>query len=208
MNCAQLADVAAELALGVLTGRERADAIAHLDTCTACRQLVSSYAVATDELLRAIAPSVEPPHGFQQRVLAQIAPARSGHGNWLTSLAVAACLALIVGVFAVVRSPHMAFAATQMRTDQGEVVGWVFVDRDSPAIAMKLPGWTQQIDQYGQSSGQYSLRLTSASGETHLLPVSLDSESRWSATSDAASEAASVALVDSNGQVWCHAELG
>ena len=31
MTCEELADVAAELALGVLTGRERAMAIAHLD---------------------------------------------------------------------------------------------------------------------------------------------------------------------------------
>ncbi len=34
MTCAELADVAAELALGVLTGRERAMAIAHLDRAT------------------------------------------------------------------------------------------------------------------------------------------------------------------------------
>ena len=32
MSCRELPDAAAELALGVLTGRERAQAIAHLDT--------------------------------------------------------------------------------------------------------------------------------------------------------------------------------
>jgi hypothetical protein len=37
MTCAELADVAAELALGVLTGRERAMAVAHLDNCDTCR---------------------------------------------------------------------------------------------------------------------------------------------------------------------------
>ena len=33
MDCDDLAEMAAELALGVLTGRERAQAIMHLDRC-------------------------------------------------------------------------------------------------------------------------------------------------------------------------------
>ena len=33
MGCREFSDVAAELALGVLTGRERAQALAHLDHC-------------------------------------------------------------------------------------------------------------------------------------------------------------------------------
>ena len=55
MTCAELADVAAELALGVLTGRERAVAIAHLDTCDACREHVRQL-MATGEQLRALLP--------------------------------------------------------------------------------------------------------------------------------------------------------
>ena len=38
MGCDEFADAAAELALGVLTGRDRAKAIAHLDQCDACRE--------------------------------------------------------------------------------------------------------------------------------------------------------------------------
>ena len=41
MGCAEFAGVAAELALGVLTGRERARALAHLDRCDACREVRS-----------------------------------------------------------------------------------------------------------------------------------------------------------------------
>ncbi len=55
MTCAELADVAAELALGVLTGRERAVAIAHLDTCDACREHVRQL-MATGEQLRGLLP--------------------------------------------------------------------------------------------------------------------------------------------------------
>jgi len=38
MGCAGFAGVAEELAFGVLTGRERAEALAHLDRCAACRE--------------------------------------------------------------------------------------------------------------------------------------------------------------------------
>ena len=40
MGCREFSDVAAELALGVLTGRERAQALAHLDHCASCREEV------------------------------------------------------------------------------------------------------------------------------------------------------------------------
>jgi hypothetical protein len=68
MTCAQLHDVAAELALGVLTGRERATAIAHLDQCRACREEVRQL-MAVGGLLPELLPPVEPPAGFETRVL-------------------------------------------------------------------------------------------------------------------------------------------
>jgi hypothetical protein len=68
MDCAGLAEVAAELALGVLTGRERAQAIAHLDRCDTCREDVRQL-MATSEGLLALLPESEPPAGFETRVL-------------------------------------------------------------------------------------------------------------------------------------------
>src|ERR1700722_10236174 len=68
MTCAQLHDVAAELALGVLTGRERATAIAHLERCKACREEVRQL-MAVGGLLPELLPPVEPPAGFETRVL-------------------------------------------------------------------------------------------------------------------------------------------
>jgi anti-sigma-K factor RskA len=68
MNCAMLADVAAELALGVLTGRERADAIEHLDRCEGCRENVRKLTATGEELL-GLLPPAEPPAGFETRVL-------------------------------------------------------------------------------------------------------------------------------------------
>ncbi len=79
MSCDEFAEVAAELALGVLTGRERAAALAHLDGCESCREQVRELTMARDELL-ALLPSAEPPAGFESRVLERIgltAPAQS-----------------------------------------------------------------------------------------------------------------------------------
>jgi hypothetical protein len=71
MTCTELADVAAELALGVLTGRERAVAIAHLDKCDGCREDVRQLMVTGEQLVELL-PSAEPPAGFETRVLERL----------------------------------------------------------------------------------------------------------------------------------------
>ncbi|HTU73273.1 MAG TPA: hypothetical protein VMG38_07115 [Trebonia sp.] len=68
MSCDDLAEVAAELALGVLTGRERAEAVAHLDRCEDCREHVRQLMV-TSEGLVGLLPEREPPAGFETQVL-------------------------------------------------------------------------------------------------------------------------------------------
>jgi Putative zinc-finger len=83
MGCAEFADAAAELALGVLTGRERARALAHLDWCEACRENVRQLTVTGEELV-GLLPALEPPAGFETRVMERLglatpAPAPAGH---------------------------------------------------------------------------------------------------------------------------------
>nr|MDQ3641745.1 hypothetical protein [Actinomycetota bacterium] len=73
LTCAQLEDVAAELALGTVAGAERAAALDHLAGCASCRNLVDQLARAADSLLL-LAPEAEPPPGFESRVLSRIAP--------------------------------------------------------------------------------------------------------------------------------------
>jgi hypothetical protein len=71
MGCEEFANAAAELALGVLTGRERAQALAHLDRCDACRAEVRQLTLTSEELL-GLLPTAEPPAGFETRVLTRI----------------------------------------------------------------------------------------------------------------------------------------
>ena len=67
MDCDRFAEVAAELALGVLTGRERAEAVPQLDRCDACREDVRELAFTGEELL-GLLPEVTPPAGFDYRM--------------------------------------------------------------------------------------------------------------------------------------------
>src|ERR1700683_1624291 len=71
MSCAEFADAAAELALGVLTGRERARALAHLDRWEACRENVRQLTVTGEELV-GLLPAIEPPAGFETRVMERL----------------------------------------------------------------------------------------------------------------------------------------
>jgi hypothetical protein len=77
MGCDRFAEVAAELSLGVLTGRERADALAHLERCDACRETVDRLTVTGEQLL-GLLPAAEPRAGFETRVVSRLGIAVSG----------------------------------------------------------------------------------------------------------------------------------
>jgi hypothetical protein len=68
-SCAEVEALAAELALGTLSGAERAVALAHLSGCGRCRDMIDQLAPVADSLLL-LAPPAEPPAGFESRVLA------------------------------------------------------------------------------------------------------------------------------------------
>lgn len=74
-DCIRCRELAPELALGLLGGHERAEALAHLERCPHCRDEVTRLAGVHDRL-RALVPPVEPPAGFEERVLRRIGPVR------------------------------------------------------------------------------------------------------------------------------------
>jgi hypothetical protein len=222
MDCTRFADVAPELALGVLPGDERAEAVAHLDECAHCQQLVGTYTVLTDRLLL-LAPRAEPPPRFESQVVAamtadQGAPAstrsRAPHPTARRRipgavLAVAACIvALLLTLGVVGPSSSPSVAAADMRTSQGDLVGQIFVHDGPPAkVFMNLPGWDVGVDRYARSADGYSLLISRERGPAMLVPVRMSENSTWAATVDGidANEITSAALLDSTGQVWCSA---
>ncbi len=72
-DCARIRELAPELALGIADGAQRAEALEHLADCADCRAHLESLAKVADELLL-LAPPLEPPLGFEDRVAARTAP--------------------------------------------------------------------------------------------------------------------------------------
>jgi hypothetical protein len=112
MRCEETRDLAAEIALGIADGEERAEALRHLSTCEECRRAVERLSLVADELL-VLAPVEEPPAGFESRVVEAMGlqkPPRRRLARWLSprwlaprvgpALATAAVTAaVLVGVY-------------------------------------------------------------------------------------------------------------
>jgi Putative zinc-finger len=97
-RCEQIRPLAAELALGVVNGEERARALEHLAGCPRCRQEVDRLASVADGLLL-LAPNREVPIGFESRALERIRPERPRRWRQRALVpALAAATALLIGV--------------------------------------------------------------------------------------------------------------
>jgi hypothetical protein len=77
LTCDEVRSMAAEIALGILSGAERADALGHMEHCVSCRVLVEGLAQTGDALLL-LAPEAEPPMGFESEVAARVVGAGGG----------------------------------------------------------------------------------------------------------------------------------
>jgi hypothetical protein len=102
MTCEQFHQLDAEVALGVTDARDRAAVFAHLEDCPSCRRELGHLSDVAD-MLSVLAPAVEPPAGFESRLLARLeeeeerpAPRRVVNRRPLWAAA-AAVVALVVG---------------------------------------------------------------------------------------------------------------
>jgi hypothetical protein len=107
LSCRQCEELAEELALGVLSGHERADALAHLEGCSRCQDRVSALTATADRLVELL-PPVEPPAGFEQRVInALTPPAPPRARRWRLPVAAGlAAVALATSGWIVSRATH------------------------------------------------------------------------------------------------------
>ena len=131
MNCDGFAEVAAELALGVLTGRERARAIAHLDGCEACGEYVRQLAVTGEKVLELLPPS-EPSPGFETRVMGQLGI--SGQRRQQSPARQIARQRRVQGTRRVLRTRWVPAAAAAVAIAvAGGAAGWALHDGASPS---------------------------------------------------------------------------
>ena len=103
MDCDGLAEVAAELALGALTGRERAQAIMYLDVCGTCRERIRRLALTEEDLL-GLLPGCGPSAGFETGVIGRLGFTRRHRRQpptlprWMLAAAAVAVVAVTAGV--------------------------------------------------------------------------------------------------------------
>lgn len=96
---AHLGDAVVELVLGDVDADPRATMVAHVVRCATCRREYDALAATVERLLPGV-PAVEPPIGFDERVLARlVADGRSaGRGSPRRWRVLAAAAAVVVAV--------------------------------------------------------------------------------------------------------------
>lgn len=113
-DCDRLTALAPELALGTAVGEERAKALEHLASCSSCRRLVDDLSSLTDDIV-GLAPAIEPPAGFENRVLEGFVRGGRTDRRWLWSLVAALLGALAAAIALFVAFDDERSIATQYR---------------------------------------------------------------------------------------------
>ena len=212
-TCVQLREAAPELALGILSGAERAEALIHLTNCTRCQVYVAELTEAADTI-PLLAMEAEPPPGFDRRVVARLgARRRRTTRRWVASIAVAAAAAAILSITVVrvvdANNPVTPRAAPTSTTSgatitqarmvsaaTGTQAGWVSVAGREVAV---------DVD-YGVESGSYSVSVRPTGATAVLIGDMTITGNRGSWTGTSAVDVPSgseISLVDATGTTVC-----
>lgn len=204
MTCEELQAVAVDVAMDELTGADRAAALTHLAACAECRDLVTELATVADSLLL-LAPSVEPPSGFESRVLGRleiVTPARRRRRWAGAAVAAAALLGAVIGI-AVTRDDGSSLpVAAELRTSSGGAAGNVLLADDPDRMTCVF-----EDERFG---GRYEVEVVLADGSvTDVGSFSADG-APWTWTVPLPVDAAEVREVrvrDGDGVVRATAEV-
>src|SRR2546423_14782415 len=87
LTCAEVRELAPELALGILGGAERAEVGLHVNGCARCQAYVAELTEAADAIPQ-LGPEAEPPAGFEARVMRRLGEGeRPTPRRWLAGVA-------------------------------------------------------------------------------------------------------------------------
>ena len=213
-SCAGVRERAPDLALGTLTGPERADVVAHLDGCSSCQALVGEYASVADALLDLV-PEADPATELASPVLAAMQPARHRRRRHrVAALVAAATLALTAGTgitVALVARDQSGGGSTATTSalrsapmvGAGDVtVGRVVSTGDRPLkLAVSVDYWVPD--------GHYQLAARNRAGEADpvgTLDVT-NGRGTWTGSTPAVPHPVTVSLVDKSGVTVCEGRL-
>jgi len=154
-GCEQYANELAELALGVLNGRERARVLAHVESCPRCADELELLSRVADTVVQA-APEMEPPLGFEVRLfekmgVTDVPPRRRRFrpSRWVPAVVGVAAAAVALGLglslsssstpTVTAQAPGSHRVMTAALVENGETVGHVMTfGGDKPWMSMML----------------------------------------------------------------------
>jgi hypothetical protein len=209
LSCAEVRELAPELALGILGGAERAEALLHVNGCARCQAHVAELTEAAD-VIPQLAPEAEPPAGFEDRVLRRLDEReRRTRRRWIAAAVAVAAAAMILSVTVVrviesndtqiTNQAASAPVAVAMEGGAGPVTaGWAFVN-DHHGVAVSVD--------YGIPSGKYAVQVTPTRGTSTSIGTMeiVDGRGNWTGRSTDALRAGSrLALIDASGVEACH----
>jgi anti-sigma-K factor RskA len=224
-DCRRHAGELPELALGVLTGRERAEALSHVESCPRCADELEQLSRVADTVVQA-APEVEPPVGFEVRLLERMGVAaepprrrrlrtvrRIRPAYWVpATMAAAAALALGLGLglSGSAPSPTVATGRAQPKViaadlvQNGQTVGRV------SAFSGAKPWMSMMLDD-SAARGTVSCVVVTDDGESHHVGtfVARKGYGAWAAPLTVEpSEIRTAEVVSPSGAVLASATLG
>lgn len=182
--CDAVQDDLPELALGALTGRERAVALAHVETCPDCSALLGRLSFVADRLLD-IGEVVDPPVGFESRVYDRVGwakgprrrrrylrfPGLSGPvlraGLALASAVVVAFIGFGVGWIGHAGSPSPSPAALPSSSTHALTTAQLVADgqsRGEAFVSKGHPDWLLMSVKDAGASGPVTCTVTTANG--------------------------------------------
>jgi hypothetical protein len=219
-GCEEYANELAELALGVLTGRERARVLSHVESCQGCADELELLSRVADTVVQA-APEMEPPLGFEVRLFEKMGvtdvPPRRRRlrpSRWVPAVVgvAAAALALGLGLSLTSSSPPTVTAqahgpqkvTTAALVEKGETVGHVVTfGGDKPWMSMMLAD--------SSARGKVSCVVVTSDGVTHRVGtfVARDGYGAWIAPLHVdPADVRSAEVVSPSGTVIATATLG
>src|ERR1700728_2463876 len=221
-GCEEYSNELAELALGVLTGRERARVLAHVEDCPRCADELELLSRVADTVVQA-APEMDPPLGFEVRLFERMGVS-DGHprrrrlwpSHWVPAVVGVAAAGLALGlglsltsspaptVTAKAKAPSSHTGLTADLVENGQTVGHVeMVGGDKPWMSMMLADSTAR--------GKGSCVAVTDDGVTHQVGtfVAQGGYGAWtSALPVSPADVHSAEVVSASGTVIATATLG
>ena len=225
--CDAFSEDLAELALGILTGRERAATLAHVDDCSRCAEELEQLSHAADSVV-SVAPELEPTMGFEVRLFdrmgfaeASVAPSVIPPGRrvdplrWVARsprwalMVAAAAIALVIGL-------SVGWSTGSDRTgDTGaEVATANLVSNGSPVGSVHTYGgstpWMIVTLADSWTDGKVTCEVVTADGVTHKVGTftAKDGYGAWGAPlRGAPQDVRKAEVVSASGEVIATASL-